>query len=457
VASLRAGAAFVPLSPRLPLLRLEDMAARAMLDALIVDETGLEVLDRVTRVVDEALVVLPTVSRVKGSDASVLFSGDLDRSTTSCEEAGEDDLAYLLFTSGSTGRPKGVPITHRNVTHFLCHNLARYQPTPEDRFSQFFEQTFDLSVFDLFMAWSSGAAVCVPSYEQLRAPIAFAASQRLTFWFSVPSLVTMLARTGQLRSAALPDLRWSLFCGEPLPRRVAQMWEEIAPGSVLENLYGPTEATIACSAYRLDGQHEWDNPPNDTEPIGSLYPGLPYLIIDQDGAPVPDGIVGELCVGGGQLFKGYWGDEVATAQRCFTRRSGGCEHRYYRTGDLVIARDEVLIHVGRVDHEIKVQGHRVHVGEIEAVLREQRTVVEAVVVPWPVTSDGIDGLTAFVVTEPLFNEQELRRSIRLRLPAHMIPSSIVLVDELPLNPNGKTDREALVDMLRSGDRVGTAR
>ncbi|WP_406631882.1 AMP-binding protein [Amycolatopsis sp. WGS_07] len=159
--------------------------------------------------------------------------------------------AYILFTSGSTGTPKGVPITHANVSAHLDHVIARYEFGPGARVSQTFDLTFDLSVFDMFTAWSTGAVLVVPARSDLLAPVRFVARKEITHWFSVPSMVSFAKRMRALKPGSMPTLRWSLFCGEPLTLAHARAWAAAAPHSVVENLYGPTECTVSCAEYRL--------------------------------------------------------------------------------------------------------------------------------------------------------------------------------------------------------------
>ena len=441
LAALFAGAAFVPLSPNMPPARTRRMLEAADVDVLLVDEAALPQLAEVLDGVARPAVVLPT------ADATATVAADMDRRDMErCSPVADlpsvdpGSIAYLLFTSGSTGDPKGVPISHANVGHFLRVALDRYGLTAEDRLSQTFDQVFDLSVFDLFMAWSGGACVCSPRPIDLLSPFRYVEEQHISVWFSVPSLAALLTRKRLLAPGSLPTLRWSLFCGEALRRDTADAWQEAAPASVLENLYGPTEATIACTAYRWDPDRSPDECLDGLVPIGAPFPGLDAVVLGEDLGPVDDGHSGELCVGGPQTFAGYWRDPAATDAAFVTPADG---RRRYRTGDRVrtLPTGDVAF-VGMVDHQVQVLGHRLELGEVEAVLREAPGVRDAVAVPWRYAAGTSEGVVAFV-TGGSPDPDHLAALARTRLPPHAVPRAIRVLDALPLNTNGKIDRPAL--------------
>ncbi|HEX8091740.1 MAG TPA: amino acid adenylation domain-containing protein, partial [Blastocatellia bacterium] len=389
LASLLAGAAFVPLNYKLPGERTRAMIEQADLDVVLVDNESLPQLSELlSGLACSPPILAPDMdgpsakSRLPGmvfgrediANAAPLFT---------LPDVAPDDLAYLLFTSGSTGMPKGVPITHGNVRAFLDVNLARYGLTAEDRLTQTFDQTFDLSIFDLFMAWESGA--CVHSIQpiELLAPFHFLEEHQITVWFSVPSVASLLIKRGALTPGSMPTLRWSLFCGEGLPRVTAEAWQAAAPRSVVENLYGPTELTIACAAYRWDPVKSPIECINDLVPIGEVYPGLSHIVVDDALREVEPGRPGELCIAGPQTSPGYWRDPELTAAHFFeTTGAQGTIRRYYRTGDVVMRRAGHYAYLGRIDQQVKVCGYRVELGEIESILRRAGC-VEAAALPWP--------------------------------------------------------------------------
>ncbi|MFJ8752649.1 amino acid adenylation domain-containing protein [Streptomyces sp. NPDC102441] len=354
--------------------------------------------------------------------------------------------AYLLFTSGSTGTPKGVPIRQSNASAFLETVRNRYGLEPGARCSQCFDLTFDLSVFDLFAVWSAGATLVVPSRNDLLRPVRFIADNALTHWFSVPSAISRAQAGGRLLPDSMPSLRHSLFCGEPLTWQQARAWKAAAPGGTLTNLYGPTELTISCSDFALPPDPaDWPATPNGVLPIGLPHPGLEYAVLDESGHPAPDG---ELCVRGPQRFDGYLDPEANHGRfhpAPAPSDSAVPPDHWYRTGDRVTAHDGTLHFLGRTDQQVKINGYRVELGEIEAALRSLTGVTDAVVVAVRETADAL-GLYAVCLapaSEPALLRAELVRS----LPGYMVPRRVLTVGRFPCNPNGKVDRRAVAELV----------
>jgi amino acid adenylation domain-containing protein len=456
LAALFAGAGFVPLSPTLPPGRTRAMLEAAGVDAVIADDAAAPRLAEVLP--GSPPILLPESDRptVDPPDGILRDRRDLERAVPLSEPVpvSEDSVAYLLFTSGSTGIPKGVPITHANVAHFLEVNRRRYRFGPDDRLTQTFDLIFDLSIFDLFMAWGSGACVCSPRPIDLLSPFRFVAEQGITVWFSVPSVATLLRRKRLLEAGSLPTLRWSLFCGEALTRSMAEAWQAAAPNSTLENLYGPTETTIACTAYRWDPERSPGECVNGLVPIGALFEGLNALIVDEELEPVPSGEPGELCVAGPQTFSGYWRDPDATASSMFTRTGpDGADLRYYRTGDRIRNLETGdLAFLGRLDHQVQVMGNRVELAEVESVLLGQPGVIEAAAVALGLDAGRADGLAAFISGRDV-DVGAILEAARARLPGYMVPRTLQVLGGLPLTPNGKVDRPALRRLVDRDDRL----
>ena len=432
LAICRAGAVVVPLNPAYPPERNRSVATLAGLDRiLLTDGAGQESLGDLPVPVlslDDGGLSAPSAAALSKPPAQV----------------SPDDLAYILFTSGSTGRPKAVPIRGRNLDAFLRYNIARYRVRPGCRLSQTFDLTFDPSVFDMFVAWGAGATLVVPTRDELYDPVGFVNSRAVTHWYSVPSLITIAQAADMLPRASLPHLRYSLFAGEQLTLDQATAWADAAPASIIENLYGPTELSVTVSTYRLPADRAaWPVTSNGTVPIGDVYPHLHHRIRQ-----------GELQVRGPQRFAGYL-DPSDNAGRFVepTGRSctgGPSAEAWYRTGDRVGVEAGTLVHLGRLDHQVKILGQRVEPAEVEAALRHWAGVPEVVVLATP-RADGHVELAA-VYSGPVADPGQLRDRLRQYLPQHMVPRRFVHLPNLPLNHHGKVDRLACADHVRQHPR-----
>jgi len=442
--------AYVPLNVRHPPQRLVRILHEAAVQAIVVDSNYLDQALAVLESIPHPLLVLfPDLAAPPDWAARLPQHRFLCRDALECSEpetlgeGSEDDGAYLLFTSGSTGAPKGVLVRNRNVTAYLRSVGARYAPRPEDRCTQLFDLTFDLSVHDLFLCWGAGATLYrVPDGARL-APRDFVRRHALTTWFSVPSTAAMMLGLRALRPADFPSLRLSLFCGEALPKRLARAWADAAPNSIVENLYGPTEATIALTAYRLP--HPTDALP-EVLPIGAPLPGQSALPVDASGDPADEG---ELCLAGTQVTDGYWQRPDLTAQR-FVRFGWDRQDRvWYRTGDLVRRSEQHgLLFLGRIDRQVKIAGHRVELLEVEAALQAAAG-ANAAAVAWPIGPDGLArGIVGFVgqVTRPL---ADILAACRAELPPCAVPSAIHRIDDWPRSSSGKTDHARLREFLET--------
>lgn len=456
--ALLRGHGYVPLNPAFPTDRTRAMLIRSGCRSLIVDAHGARQLDDVLEGVEGSLLLLlPEHDEVDALAArwpQHRFLGRAALRAAADAQPGEvdpDAIAYLLFTSGSTGQPKGVMVAHRNVLHFVDAMVERYGIDEHDRFSQTFDLTFDLSAFDMFVAWQRGACLCAPTQSQKMLPGKYVNDCGLTVWFSVPSTAVLMNRLRILKDGKFPGLRLALFCGEALTADVLQAFGRAAPQAVLENLYGPTELTIACTLYRWDAERSPADCEHGVVPIGEPYPGMRVLVADEQLREVAVGETGELLMSGPQLTLGYYRDPERTAAAFVL--PPGRDTIHYRTGDRVRrpAPGRPLIYLGRIDNQIKIQGYRVELGEVEAVLREEGGVDIAIAVGWPATASGADGIVAFLGADQADTEA-IRARVIARLPPYMHPSELRLVAEFPLNANGKVDRKALLRQLEDETR-----
>jgi D-alanine--poly(phosphoribitol) ligase subunit 1 len=426
------GAAYIPLSPKLPTERLVYILSTIKPDALVVDQFGRACLT------PELKASLPSLILDLSGTAPQLAPQKMQVPA----ERGSNDLAYILFTSGTTGRPKGVMISLGNVTQFLAAMQTRVNPLPSDRVSQTSELTFDVSVFEMFIAWNSGASVEVIPANQLMAPARFIVERKITIWSSVPSIAAFMKRMQMLKPRAFPSIRYSVFAGEALSYPLAEDWQGAAPSSVVENLYGPTEATVYCLGATF-GANFPPTPGRNTVPSGFPLPGLEAAILDEALNFLPAGNEGQLAISGGQLAQGYFNEPELTRQR-FVSING---KTWYLTGDLA-RQDErgVFHHLGRIDNQIKVLGQRVELEDIEAHIRTVAGVEEVAAVPWPIRDGSIAGIVAFTTVVPKTSDQILE-GLRQAIPSYMVPRRIIQLKALPINSSGKIDRKHLIRML----------
>lgn len=348
------------------------------------------------------------------------------------------DLCYLLFTSGTTGKPKGVPIYHRNLSAFLDMMLesGRYDFNRDDRFLQMFELTFDLSVFSFLVPLSVGASF----YPIPRKGIAYLEvadileNREITVALMVPSVINYLKPYfGEIH---LPKVKYSLFCGEALYHETLSNWAQCVPSAKIENLYGPTEATVFCLRY------EWQRgePPHPQGkgivPIGTPMEGMDAFKLQDNSAEEE----GELCLIGEQVTLGYWNNPSKTTEAFGTTQNG---KKYYRTGDLCkIDQAGNILYLGRIDNQVKIDGHRVELEEIEfhtRVFCGDKQVVAAV----NTSEAGFRSILLFIESEKDL-KKGLVEYLRKHLPDYMIPKEVITVELFPLNSNGKTDRKALM-------------
>jgi amino acid adenylation domain-containing protein len=460
--TLLAGKGYVPLNPKLPIGRLAKILLQSRTRTLIVGEEAAHLLDPLLQQIAHSIVVLyPTVEQAGmprlgiGPHRLVLFEkAPQDQSFIMPAASNHDTIAYLLFTSGSTGEPKGVPVRYGNVRSYVQYISRRYEVTEHDRFSQMFDLSFDLSVHDMLVCWERGACLYSVPEHAVMAPAKFIRDHQITMWFSVPSVIGVMLQLGMLKPGSLPSLRGSLFCGEPLPARYARAWQEAAPNSFVENVYGPTETTIAISHYRWDPDNSPQSCLNGIVPIGWIFEGQRTCIVpagELHPAANSDKI-GELCLAGSQVTTGYWNAPDKTAKQ-FVRLPDKGEAVWYRTGDLVKQDNEgCLYYLGRIDHQVKIMGHRVELQEVEGVLRDAAGTEQVASVAWPVKDGLARGIVAFIAGRPDRDAAELLQVCRERLPDYMVPKRICRIDALPLNLHGKTDRQQLIHLLEEGDQ-----
>lgn len=329
------------------------------------------------------------------------------------------DLAAIFHTSGTTGEPKGVMITHSNVTAFLSAMQSRFDITATDRISQFAHLSFDIALFDCAMAWLTGATLCVVPLASQLLPYQFIQQQRISVWFSVPSIIHFMDNCKLLKPAVFPDLRISIFAGETLSVDAAKAWHIAAPHSRIDNFYGPVETTIDCIAHQLTKGDFYHN----EIPIGKPLGDTKIKLVND-----------ELLITGSFTGPGYL-DKAVSAEKFIDG--------WYHTGDCVHQDTNGLLYFrGRKDHQVKINGHRVELLAVEKIIRETSGCHE--VMAFILNKQGRDELCVAIVAEQL-DIAALRKQLQQTTPTHMIPSRIQCIDALPYTIHGKVDRGSVIN------------
>ena len=361
----------------------------------------------------------------------------------------KSDPFYILFTSGSSGAPKGVVITLGCLEHFVSWMLAEQNFLPQGEI--FLNQapfSFDLSVMDLYCSLATGSTLFSVNRDLVANPRLLyraLADSNLTTWVSTPSFIQMCLAESTFNSTMLTRVRRFLFCGEILPpKTVVQLFERF-PNAEVWNTYGPTEATVATTSIRITPEILHQCP---SLPVGRAMSGTDIFILGQDEALIPENEIGEIAIAGPNVSPGYLGPPDLS-QKTFFDFHG---KRAYRTGDRGRICNDLLFFEGRMDRQVKLNGYRVELGDVEENLRALPKVRDAVVLP-VFKNGGPQSLAAFVVSNwklpgaDFEMAHALRKELGQRLPGYMLPRKFVFVDSIPMTANGKADRNALVALL----------
>ena len=432
---LLADAAYLPIDPSQPTARIERMLAQAQVEYAVIAA--------------DAMLTLRSVHRLP------VFDDDQPSTPVETPVAvgSADEVAYIIFTSGSTGEPKGVVTTHAAVTNTILDINSRFAVGAADRVLAVSSLSFDLSVYDIFGTLAVGAAIVMPTADEMTRPSSWSelvSAHRVTIWNSVPALLQVFCDRYSDDDMTWPaSLRLVLLSGDWIPLQLAERLRKKS-GITLVSLGGATEAAIWSIFHVIEAI----DPTWRSIPYGRPLANQTIEILRDDGSTCPDCVIGEIHIGGVGLAREYCGDSSQTSCAFVTHPATG--ERLYRTGDLGrFCADGRLELLGRRDHQVKLAGHRIELGEIEAALRELPDVEEAVAVIRSET--GAPTITAFLVdssTVPVDEATllavdeatELRSRLLTRLPAPMLPRNFVRLIALPLSSNGKVDRGKLARM-----------
>lgn len=421
LAILAAGGHYLPISVDQPEVRRGRILQRGNVSVVISDQGP--TVDRATTVID------PTPHARRASP----LAGPVDTSP--------DSLAYVLFTSGSTGEPKGVEVSHRAAANTIDAINAEFGIGADSRTLAVSALDFDLSVFDVFSPLSVGGAIAVVDEAARRDAIAWAElveKAGVTVINAAPGLIGMLVESAS--ASQLATVATVITGGDRVPTQLAQQWRTLVPSVRFAGLGGTTETAIHSTICEVTDDFD---PTETAVGYGTPLAGVQCRVVNASGQDCPDWVIGELWIGGASVAQGYRNDQERTADRFVTVD----DVRWYRTGDLARYRpDGSLDFFGRSDHQVKVRGHRIELGEVESALMGLAGITAAVV---SVTQAGHLGATVAGTAD----DEVIRTHLSQHLPAYMIPDRIVILDAMPLTANGKLDRAAVGRLHQAGDAV----
>ncbi|GAA6615702.1 non-ribosomal peptide synthetase [Scytonema sp. NUACC26] len=472
LAIYKAGGAYVPIDSTYPSNRIEYMLSNSKVRFLLTDFSLLNVLkdlidncSQLSSIICLDEVISENIQLAQNQELAIydklVFSNLPKENLAQINDA--IDPAYMLYTSGSTGLPKGAIVRHDGAVNHIYAQFDELELKEEFCFLQSAPSSTDISVWQFLAPLLIGGKTVIVDIETVAIPkqlFKVLKSEKITVVELVPALFGgLLEYTSGLPiyERELPCLKWMMVVGEPVSVSWVNRWLEIYPEIKIANAYGPTEAADDITQFIVDKPFSENQ---RTVPIGKPLANLNLYILDSEMKLLPIGAPGEICVSGIGVGDGYWKNEEKTNLSFVpnpfteTRNSlpGNRKDLIYKTGDLGRwLTDGNIEFLGRIDHQVKIRGFRVELGEIETFLGQHRAVREAVVVVREENPDD-KRLVAYVVPSPEFHQddptsnelvQQLRDSLKEKLPGHMIPSAIVLLEALPLSPSGKVDRHAL--------------
>ena len=435
---LYSGRAYVPVAADMPVSRVEKIISNLNPSCIIADgqcmgtlnDSGLNLPE--THLFDEAAAFEGDAGVVDGIVAGVI----------------DTDPIYIMYTSGSTGTPKGVTVCHRGVIDYANWLKEEFGFTKDDVFGNQAPFYFDNSILDIYSCLLNGSTmVIIPEVFfnfQSKLP-EYIEEKNITVIFWVPTVLINVANSGALEQFKMPSLKKVMFCGEVMPNTQLNIWRKNHPDALYANLYGPTEITDVCTYFVVDREFR----DSDPLPIGQACRNMRIYIIKEDGSYAAPGEQGELCVAGSGLALGYWNNpEITNKVFVSNPNSKVFSERIYRTGDLGYFSDEGLImYIGRMDSQIKINGNRVELGEIE----NAAMCLDDVTGACAQLDKANNRIVLFLESSNERKLREINMKLKAFIPKYMLPGKIIFMDKFPHTPNDKIDRVTLRKKIEGGE------
>ncbi len=426
-AILSTASAYVPINKKHPVQRSKEIINDAGIKILLYAEESIAIEELKTQLKD----------KIRFIRTNTVYDEAIDYSLPDIQI---ENFAYLLFTSGSTGKAKGVPISHKNLMALAKAHLfhPKYNIKKEDRFLQMFELTFDFSVLPTLFPFCVGASVYVVPQKGIlfMEVLKTLRDHRITKAYMVPSVIHYLSP--YFNEISLPDIQWSLFCGEALYEKTALGWAQCTPNGKIINTYGPTEATVFMTEYFLN--------PNDIESyngivsIGKAVQGMKCKIMDRQLQKVEKG---ELYISGNQTATHYLNNVFRSTESFINLDDGNL---YYRSGDICFENENGnLMYCGRADQQVKINGYRIELEEIE--FHAKKYLGNGDLAAFTLKNKSGANVLCMAIARFETNENDLVQNLKKNLPLYMVPEKVFFLEKIPLNTNAKTDRIKLASLF----------
>lgn len=420
------GKAYIPLHPKQPKGR----------NVEIIDQMGIKyILDSTEKsIYDEFRVISTGVLVYENSYLDIKDS------------ISEEKLAYILFTSGSTGKPKGVMISRKNVGAFMDSFWGTsIQIDENDKCLQIFDLTFDVSVQSFLTPLTKGACVYTIPHNQIKYSYIFGLLEdyQITFGAFAPSMLRYLRP--YFDEIYLPKMKACIVTAEASPLDLIEEWQKCIPNAIIYDFYGPTEATIYCTYYKVE-KGKLNKSLNGMLSIGKPLKNVDAIIVDKNDKIVIEGEKGELCVAGDHITPGYWKNPEKNNEAFFEKEYNGKNKRFYYTGDLCYLEEDILLLFGRKDSQVKIQGYRVELGEIEYHARNFLKGINIVVLPF-INNNKNTELVIFIESSKI-DDDEFDDYLKSKLPPYMIPTKKIFMPKFPVNASDKVDKVKLKTSIK---------
>ncbi|KPU42799.1 D-alanine--poly(phosphoribitol) ligase subunit 1 [Oxobacter pfennigii] len=441
LACVKAGHAYIPIDSSLPYERIKD----------IIDSSGAKMIFSI----GDLFHIPPDVSIIYLNEIHELINRYSTYHPEKCYAVKEDNVYYIIYTSGSTGKPKGVQITLSNLNSFVKWGLSLLRQV-ENSDLIFLNQapfSFDLSIMDLYLSLASGSTLFSVDKEMIANPkelFSYLNKSQADIWVSTPSFADMCLADKSFNRFLMPKLKVMMFCGEVLNNGSVRKIHERFCGVKVINTYGPTEATVAVTSVEIT-KEVLDA--FDPLPVGYVKSDCHIIIADSEGREVEMGEKGEIVIAGESVSIGYYKNPEITEKVFFKRAIEGKELRCYRTGDEGYIKNNNLHYSGRIDFQVKLNGYRIELEDIESNLRKIDFIENAVVLP-VLKEQKIQYLTAAVALNRMVEATEFKTGLLIKnelkkfIPEYMIPRKIVIRESLPMTANGKINRKALMEEIK---------